>query len=168
MRTQVGACGGRRGRATAAWGHTAARHDRAPGALCSSNPGWNRHACFVASSTPPCMFSHAALHDTSGHCAASPEAMCSKDSMSECIASPCAQLVRTIMDEAAAAGLNLVRAWAHASSPEYALQPSPGRFSEPVFRGLDYALDQARQRGLKVSASPSSIVKCKASHMKVR
>ena len=64
-----------------------------------------------------------------------------------------AQLVRSIMDEAAAAGLNLVRAWAHASSPEYALQPSPGRFSEPVFRGLDYALDQARRRGLKVSAT---------------
>ena len=72
--------------------------------------------------------------------------------MSECIASPCAQLVRAIMDEAAGAGLNLVRAWAHASSPEYALQPAPGVFLEPVFRGLDYALDQARQRGLKVSA----------------
>ena len=63
------------------------------------------------------------------------------------------QLVRLVLDEAAAAGLNLVRAWAHASSPEYALQPSPGRFSEPVFRGLDYALDQARRRGLKVSAA---------------
>ena len=67
-------------------------------------------------------------------------------------AATCAQLVRSMMSEAAAAGLNLVRAWAHASSPEYALQPSPGRFSEPVFRGLDYALDQARRRGLKVSA----------------
>ena len=76
-----------------------------------------------------------------------------------------AQLVRAFMDEAAAAGLNLVRAWAHASSPEYALQPSPGRFSEPVFRGLDYALDQARQRGLKVSAIPSSAVNCKASQI---
>lgn len=65
-----------------------------------------------------------------------------------------AQLVRAIMDEAAAAGLTLVRAWAHGSSPEYALQPQPGRFAEPVFRGLDYALDQARQRGIKARAQP--------------
>jgi len=64
------------------------------------------------------------------------------------------QLVRAILDEAAAAGLTLVRAWAHGSSPEYALQPAPGRFSEPIFRGLDYALDQARQRGIK--ARPGS------------
>lgn len=44
MRFQVGACGGSRGRATAAWGHTAAQHDRAPGAPRSSTVGWNRHA----------------------------------------------------------------------------------------------------------------------------
>lgn len=81
-----------------------------------------------------------------------PRRCASRTARQRCVALPCAQLVRAIMDEAAAAGLNLVRAWAHASSPEYALQPSPGRFSEPVFRGLDYALDQARQRGLKVRA----------------
>ncbi len=68
-----------------------------------------------------------------------------------------AQLVRAIMDEAAAAGLTLVRAWAHGSSPEYALQPQPGRFAEPVFRGLDYALDQARQRGIKARAQPPAL-----------
>ena len=62
----------------------------------------------------------------------------------------CAQLIRSIMDAAVASGLNVMRAWAHAVSPEYALQTSPGVFSEPIFRGLDYALDQARARGLKV------------------
>ena len=54
------------------------------------------------------------------------------------------------MDKATAAGLNLVRAWAHTVSPEYALQTAPGQYNEAVFRGLDYALDQARLRGLKV------------------
>ena len=70
--------------------------------------------------------------------------------------------MREIMDEAAAAGLTLVRAWAHGSSPEYALQPQPGRFSEPVFRGLDYALDQARQRGIKARAQPGCSPSCEA------
>ena len=58
------------------------------------------------------------------------------------------------MDAAVASGLNVMRAWAHAVSPEYALQTSPGAFSEPIFRGLDYALDQARLRGLKVPILP--------------
>lgn len=33
--------------------------------------------------------------------------------------------------------------------------PFPGVYNEAVFRGLDYALDQARQRGLK-ARDPSS------------
>ena len=44
------------------------------------------------------------------------------------------QLIRSIMDQAVANGLNVMRAWAAAVSPEYALQPSPGNFSEPIFR----------------------------------
>ena len=54
MLTQVGACGGRRGRATAAWGHTAARHDRAPGAPRSER-GWIKH-------TRLCSQQRSALH----------------------------------------------------------------------------------------------------------
>ena len=49
--------------------------------------------------------------------------------------------------------LNLVRFFAFAVSPEYALQPSPGQYSEAIFRGLDYALEQLRSRGLKVCAA---------------
>lgn len=60
------------------------------------------------------------------------------------------QLVRTILDLAVANGLNIVRFFAFAVSPEYALQPSPGQYSEAIFKGLDYALDQLRSRGLKV------------------
>lgn len=66
--------------------------------------------------------------------------------------SACAmQLVRDVMSKGQAAGLNVIRAWATSASPYYALQTSPGNFSEPIFRGLDYALDQARQQNLKVS-----------------
>ena len=64
------------------------------------------------------------------------------------------------MSKGQAAGLNLVRAWATASSQPYALQPSPGNFSEVMFRGLDYALDLARQYNLKVSACCAYILCC--------
>ena len=60
------------------------------------------------------------------------------------------QLIRNVMTKAREAGLNVVRAWATSASSNYALQTSPGNFSEPIFRGLDYALDQARQLDLKV------------------
>ncbi len=61
------------------------------------------------------------------------------------------QLIRDVMSKGEAAGLNVIRAWATSASPYYALQTSPGNFSEPIFKGLDYALDQARQQNLKVS-----------------
>lgn len=54
------------------------------------------------------------------------------------------------MSKGKAASFNMIRAWATSASPYYALQTSPGNFSEPIFRGLDYALDQARQQSLKV------------------
>jgi len=60
------------------------------------------------------------------------------------------QLIRSLWDTAVANNLNIVRFFAFAVSPEYALQPSPGQYSEAIFKGLDYALDQLRSRGLKV------------------
>jgi hypothetical protein len=60
------------------------------------------------------------------------------------------------MDTAVATGLNVVRAWGHSVSPEYALQTAPGQYSEAIFRGLDYAVEQARRRGIKASFSVSS------------
>ena len=63
------------------------------------------------------------------------------------------QLIRTLWDTAVENNLNLVRFFAFGVSPEYALQPSPGQYSEAIFRGLDYALEQLRTRGLKVCAA---------------
>ncbi len=64
-----------------------------------------------------------------------------------------AQLIRDIMDLAVADGLTVLRTFAFATDAPYALQTSPGVYNEAVFRGLDYALDQARQRGLKARQS---------------
>ena len=64
-----------------------------------------------------------------------------------------AQLIRDIMDLAVADQLTVLRTFAFATGAPYALQISPGSYNEAVFRGLDYALDQARQRGLKARLS---------------
>ena len=63
------------------------------------------------------------------------------------------QLIRDVMSKGKAAGLNTIRAWATASSQPYALQPSNNTYSEAMFKGLDYALDLARQHDLKVSCA---------------
>ena len=61
------------------------------------------------------------------------------------------QLIRNLMDKAIANGLNVMRAFATAVDPWYAMETSPGIYNENVFRGLDYALEQARLRGIKVT-----------------
>ena len=60
------------------------------------------------------------------------------------------QMLRTTMSTAQQAGLTVMRSWADGVSPEFALQTSPGEYSEAMFRGLDYVLDQARQHGIRV------------------
>lgn len=60
-----------------------------------------------------------------------------------------AQLVRDIMDMAVADGLTLLRTFAFATNPLYPMQTAPGIYNEAILRGLDYVLDQARQRGIK-------------------
>ena len=61
-----------------------------------------------------------------------------------------AQLIRDLMDDAVATSLNLVRFFALPVDTQYALQSAPGQFNEAAFRGLDYALECARARGIKV------------------
>ena len=62
------------------------------------------------------------------------------------------QLVRSYMDTAVANNLNVMRIWAQTVGFNRApFQTSPGVYNENLFRGLDYTLDQARQRNLKAS-----------------
>uniref|UniRef100_A0A1D2A9E3 mannan endo-1,4-beta-mannosidase n=1 Tax=Auxenochlorella protothecoides TaxID=3075 RepID=A0A1D2A9E3_AUXPR len=59
-------------------------------------------------------------------------------------------LVRELLDRAQANGLNTMRTWAFTVDERFALQTAPGEYNEAVFRGLDYLLDEARQRGIKL------------------
>ena len=60
------------------------------------------------------------------------------------------QLIRSYMDTAVANDLNVMRIWAQTVGFNRApFQTSPGVYNENIFRGLDYTLDQARQRNLK-------------------
>lgn len=61
------------------------------------------------------------------------------------------QLVRAYLDTAVANNLNVMRIWAQTVGFNRApFQTSPEVYNENIFRGLDYALDQARQRNIKV------------------
>ena len=54
------------------------------------------------------------------------------------------------MGQAVSSGLTVMRAWADTVDTSYALQTAPGVYNEAVFRGLDYALDQASQHNIRV------------------
>lgn len=63
------------------------------------------------------------------------------------------------MDQATAAGMTVMRAWASSVDTDYALQSAPGVYNEAIFRGLDYALDEAGKRNIKVdSALPPAVI----------
>lgn len=59
-------------------------------------------------------------------------------------------MIRELLDAAQRQGLNVFRAWAHPVSPPYALETAPGEYNEAIFRGLDYLLDEARKREIRV------------------
>ena len=68
---------------------------------------------------------------------------------------PALQLLRSYMDTAVANNLNVMRIWAQTVGFNRApFQTSPGVYNENIFRGIDYTLDQARQRNLKVRHEP--------------
>ena len=56
-----------------------------------------------------------------------------------------------LLDEAVKAGFTVMRTWAHGVSSAYPVLLGPGRYNEGMLRGLDFALDEARKRGLKAS-----------------
>lgn len=60
------------------------------------------------------------------------------------------ELIRSVLDTMAEAGLTVARASAHGVSAEYASMLAPGEYSEGMLRGLDYFLAEAGKRGIKV------------------
>ena len=59
--------------------------------------------------------------------------------------------VRTVLDEAASLGASVVRTWGFADGPlKPHLQPTAGVFDDDVFEALDFVVEEARQRGLRL------------------
>jgi mannan endo-1,4-beta-mannosidase len=60
--------------------------------------------------------------------------------------------VDEVLDTAVGLGLSVIRTWAFANGEQWnALQPRPGQYEERVLRGLDYVLEGARRRGLRLT-----------------
>jgi len=59
-------------------------------------------------------------------------------------------LIRSQFERAQAHGLNVMRTWAHPVTAQYALMSAPGVYNEEIFRGLDYLLDEARKRDVRL------------------
>ncbi|KAL4422049.1 hypothetical protein ABPG77_004865 [Micractinium sp. CCAP 211/92] len=61
--------------------------------------------------------------------------------------------VRAVFEQTAAAGLNVVRTFAHTTETKHPLQVEPGVYDEAVFRGLDVVIAEAERAGLRVILS---------------
>ena len=54
------------------------------------------------------------------------------------------------LDKAVEQGLNTVRAFAFGTEEGFALQRKPGQYDEATFKALDFVLDEARKRNLRL------------------
>lgn len=66
------------------------------------------------------------------------------------------EVVRQMLQTVADSGFNTIRIWAHTVTPQYAIMRGPGEFDEGALKGLDYVVDEARKRGLKVNLALAS------------
>lgn len=55
-----------------------------------------------------------------------------------------------MLDDAISHGANVVRVWTQSVTTVNAMETSPGQYREAVLRGLDYVVDEARSRGLRL------------------
>lgn len=58
--------------------------------------------------------------------------------------------VKAQLDKAAANGLNVVRSFAFGTTEGFGLQTKPGEYNEKAFKALDFVIDEAGKRGLKL------------------
>lgn len=64
-----------------------------------------------------------------------------------------ADIVDRTLREAAAAGINTIRMWAHTTTSLYPFQTAPGVYDERGLKALDFVLETARKYGLQVILS---------------
>ena len=86
--------------------------------------GWNQWEVLEADSDAPAPFRHLPL--------------------------PGREHIVRLMNEAVENGLKVVRMWAHTITEGHAIQSAPGVWNEEILEGMDFVLDQARRRGLKI------------------
>ncbi len=60
------------------------------------------------------------------------------------------QHLTNVMDQGVAAGMKVARMWAHSITPGYAMQTGPNAYNETVLAGMDFVMDEAHKRGLKL------------------
>ncbi|GMH38575.1 hypothetical protein BSKO_06459 [Bryopsis sp. KO-2023] len=60
--------------------------------------------------------------------------------------------VEEILDKSVELGINVIRTWGFSEGPlEWrSLQPAPGEYDENTWRGMDFALDEASKRGVRL------------------
>lgn len=56
----------------------------------------------------------------------------------------------SVLNRAAEDGLTVMRAWAHTITEGHAMSPAPGEYDERVLEGMDFVMDEARKRGIKL------------------
>ena len=55
-----------------------------------------------------------------------------------------------VMNQGVAAGLKVLRVWAHSITPGWEMQTGPDSYNETVLKGMDFVMDEAHKRGLKI------------------
>ena len=48
------------------------------------------------------------------------------------------------------AGMKVIRVWAHSITAGWEMQKGPGSYDEKVLKGMDFVMDEAHKRGLKI------------------
>ncbi|KDD76362.1 hypothetical protein H632_c253p0, partial [Helicosporidium sp. ATCC 50920] len=60
------------------------------------------------------------------------------------------EFIRDLLASGVSSGLNTLRAWAYSVDPAAAVQTAPGVYNEDALFGLDYLLDEARKKGVRL------------------
>ena len=55
-----------------------------------------------------------------------------------------------VMNQGVAAGMKVIRVWAHSITPGWEMQTGPDTYNETVLKGMDFVMDEAHKRGLKI------------------
>ena len=55
-----------------------------------------------------------------------------------------------VMNQGVAAGMKVMRVWVHSITEGWEMQTAPGIYNEKILHGMDFVMDEAHKRGLKL------------------